>query len=113
MFPVQVLVVLSMMIIINEAATLKYKNQTSATTSYGVDKDTYKTLNNKTDYNLNYVSETTPSYELSTPDLFPFVVKPNETALPVLKSFPRIISIPEIFSITSAGTFGDKHLRRG
>jgi len=89
------MVVLSMMIIINQAATLNYEKKTSVTTSYGVDNDTYKMLKNKTDYNLNDVSEITPSYDFNTTDLYGNIVNSNETALPVLKSFPFGI-IPDI-----------------
>jgi len=58
MFPVQLLVVLSTVIIINHAATLNYENQKLFATSYEAGKT--EKLNNKA-YNQNYIETTSPS----------------------------------------------------
>jgi len=98
MFPVQVLVVLSTMIIINQSATLNYENQTSATTSYGVDKETYKMLSNKINYNLNDVSKILPSYGLNKIDSYGHIINSNVTGLPVLKRFSLLELLPAVIS---------------
>ncbi|XP_003245999.1 uncharacterized protein LOC100570960 [Acyrthosiphon pisum] len=100
MYSVQVLVVLSTMVIINQAATLKYENQSSVTASYDTDKMAYEILNNKTYIsNGNYSETTSPYYfnvteflenvdfsEINSTDIFESINNSNETALPVLKS---------------------------
>ncbi|CAI6356256.1 unnamed protein product [Macrosiphum euphorbiae] len=100
MSPVQVLVVFSMMIIINQAATLKYENQPSGAAGYDADKMAYEILNNKTYIsNGNFSGTTSPYYynatdflenidysEINLTDIFEFINNSNETALPVLKS---------------------------
>ncbi|XP_003242537.1 uncharacterized protein LOC100573828 [Acyrthosiphon pisum] len=100
MFPVQVLVVLSTMIILNQSATLKYENQSSVAAGYDADKMTYEILNNMTYIsNGNYSETTSPYYfnvteflenvdfsEINATDIFESINNSNETALPVLKS---------------------------
>ncbi|CAI6354103.1 unnamed protein product [Macrosiphum euphorbiae] len=88
MFPVQILVVLSTMIIINQAATLNYEHETSVTTSYEVDKEAYEMINDKTYYNSNKSYEIEASFDFNTTDSNGNIINSNETALPVVKSFP-------------------------
>jgi len=98
MSPVQVLVVLSTMIIINQAATLKFEDQTSVTASYDADKMAYE-LNKPYISNDNYSETTRPYYfnatdflenidysKINVTDMFEYIDNSNETALPVLKS---------------------------
>ncbi|XP_008182185.1 uncharacterized protein LOC100569782 [Acyrthosiphon pisum] len=84
MFPVQLLVVLSTMIILNQAATLNYENLKSVTPKYEDNKEAYKMLSNKT-YNK---SEIEASYDINTTDSYGNIINSNETALPMLKSIP-------------------------
>ncbi|CAI6355282.1 unnamed protein product [Macrosiphum euphorbiae] len=88
MFPVQLLVVLSTMIIINQAATLNYKNLISVTPSYEDYKEAYKMISDKTNYNSNKNSEIEASYDINTTDSDGNIINSNETALPMLKSVP-------------------------
>jgi len=98
MFPVQVLVVLSTMIIFNHAATLKHENQTSGAASYEADKMAYE-INKTYISNGNYSQTTRPYYfnatdlienfdfsKINATDIFEYTNNSNETALPVLKS---------------------------
>jgi len=83
----QVLIVLSTIIIIHQAATYNNDNQISVTTNYEVDKDGHKMLNNKAFYNYsNGSSESTPSYYFNAKDLYGYIKNSNQTASPVLKT---------------------------
>jgi len=100
MSPVQVLVVLSTMVVINQAATLKYENQSSVAAGYDAGKMANKILNNKTYFLYENYTTTTTSYyfnatdfrndfnfsEINATDIFESINNPNVTALPVLKS---------------------------
>jgi len=86
----QILVVLSTMIIINQAATLNYEHGTSVTTSYEVDKEEYEMISDKTYFNSNKSYENEASYDYNTTDSNGNIINSNETALPVVKSFPII-----------------------
>jgi len=89
MFPVQVLVVLSTMIIIHSVATLNNENQVPvATNNYEVDKDGYEMLNNKTSYDS---SEITPSYDFKTTNSFVNITNSKKTTLPVI-SKPSVLT---------------------
>ncbi|CAI6359474.1 unnamed protein product [Macrosiphum euphorbiae] len=76
------------MIIINQAATLNYKNLISVTPSYEDYKEAYKMISDKTNYNSNKNSEIEASYDFNTTDSYGNIINSNETALPMLKSFP-------------------------
>lgn len=88
MFPVQLLVVLSTMIIIHRVATLNNENQASVATNnnYEVDKDGYEMLNNKTSYNYsNDKSKIIPSYYFKTTNSFVNITNSKKkTTLPGL-----------------------------
>jgi len=92
MFPVQILVVLSTMIILNQAATLKYENLKSVTPSYEDIKEAYEMINDKKNNNPDMA----PSYDFDTTDSNGIITNYDETAarkLSMVKSFP----IPLIF----------------
>jgi len=102
MFPVQVLVVLSAMIIINHAATLNYENRKSATTNNEVFKMIKKMINDKIYDNLkDNNSDIAASYDFNTTDSYGNIIDSDEdeTALPVLKSMPWLL-IGEIIGNT-------------
>jgi len=88
MFPVQVLVVLSTMIVINQAATLNYETQQSVTPSNLVDKEAYEMLNQKTSIGNGDYSQISPPYDVNATE---FLDDSVETALPALKSFPWLL----------------------
>ncbi|CAI6356555.1 unnamed protein product [Macrosiphum euphorbiae] len=86
MFPMQVLIVLSTIIIVHQTAKLNNENQTPVTTNYEFDKDGHEMLNNKTFYNYsNGSSESTTSYYFNIKNLFGNYTNSNETASPVSK----------------------------
>ncbi|CAI6353835.1 unnamed protein product [Macrosiphum euphorbiae] len=109
MFPVQILVVLSMMIIINQAATLNYDNQKSFITIYDADTMKYVMLNNKT-YNANGTnSEITHTNNFHATDLIKNVNNSNKTFLTdlnkILSELPRG-KVVDFLKGCSIGVFG-------
>ncbi|CAI6359926.1 unnamed protein product [Macrosiphum euphorbiae] len=92
------------MIIINQAATLNYKNLISVTPSYEEYKEAYKMLNDKTNYNSKENSEIEASYD--TTDSQGNIINSNETALPMLKSVPWL-SIADIVTSVIVDAFGN------
>jgi len=89
MFPVQLLVILSTIIIINQAAILNYENLKSVTPSYEHYENYNTMFYNKTYYyNLNNNSEIEASYDFNTTDSYGNIISSNATALPMFKRIP-------------------------
>jgi len=89
------------MIIINQAATLNYKNLISVTPSYEDSKETYKMISDKTNYDSNKNSEIEASYDFNTTDSYGNIINSNETALPMLKSVPWNIIADIVTSVVT------------
>jgi len=92
MFPVQILVVLSMIIIINQAATLNYDNQKSFLPIFDANRMEEIMLYNKTyNANGNYSKITYPYYDSNATGLSKLFKNSNKTI--VLPFLPKIKGI--------------------